>query len=89
MHGTTLTVLNAGRLKLGTNDLSGIFISTTLLGTYLGTYLTNTEFILVSWGPGGGWNKTFGHSSYVNTTISRDNKKKNKHFQVEYQSSPF
>jgi hypothetical protein len=23
VHGTTLTVLNAGRLKLGTNDLAG------------------------------------------------------------------
>ena len=27
VHGTTLTVLNAGRLKLGTNDLSGMISS--------------------------------------------------------------
>merc|ERR1719350_1749432 len=33
VHGTTLTVLNAGRKKLGTNDLSGkVFISSGLGG---------------------------------------------------------
>jgi len=32
VHGTTLTVLNAGRLKLGTNDLSGKVFVTSGLG---------------------------------------------------------
>ena len=33
VHGTTLTVLNAGRTKLGTNDLAGkVFISSGLGG---------------------------------------------------------
>merc|ERR1719348_2695915 len=33
VHGTTLTVLNAGRTKLGTNDLSGkVFVSSGLGG---------------------------------------------------------
>jgi len=32
VHGTTLTVLNAGRLKLGTNDLSGKVFLTSGLG---------------------------------------------------------
>ena len=32
MHGTTLTVLNAGRLKLGTSDLAGRVFLTSGLG---------------------------------------------------------
>ena len=32
VHGTTLTVLNAGRLKLGTNDLAGKVFVTSGLG---------------------------------------------------------